>query len=1173
MIDDIKELLSLGTRIRDAAKGADAVKTKMRTRLADYDGVLQVLLQSDFADIKNELLRLRGLYEEIDALHVKHTADPADPKWAKAAKKVNRGTQHKSIEEDLDAIDKEARQLFGIIATKSSIDTRKTIKQILELQRGPNTVGTPVAIAGGVFAALLVAFAAVILSHRNEISHIDMGEVVGLVLQDLQLEGVRITFASHVSIVAVFGALLVVSSAVIWAQRKAFSTMIRDVLPPTLPQRAAVPTGALALPRSYVERPGVQEAMGDLMDPEKALAPYMIVGMGGGGKTVLASALVRKSSVLEHFRGGIFWMEMGRGANKSLLHRLQGLAREMGAAPTDAPHGVPHVFDSLEQVMQHLAAVVSRGSSPRLVVLDDVWEREVVAAFLGVGLKVLVTTRDRSIVGVPGGLLELGDMAEDEALELLWKTSGTVGQPGDGVRTQMTKVVDRCGRLPLVLAIAGSMPVVKGKGLKDGAWEELIEEFENVTTIMWEPGEESRNLDMVLGASFNALAARKREEFLRMAVLAPGAVAPFEMLRNLWEIQDVEGTKEEAEGLVNKCLLQDVDGVGYRVHDLLLKYLRVKIKQDGERVKKATALQAQYLGRLDVVMSYGDQKHGADNQGLFGLGTLWRCLEKLSGDPVLETASYRAILGELDSCEATAEVANCLEWVALLYDIQGKFAEAEPLYERSQTILEKVLGSEHSDVAKALNNRGKYSEAEPLYERCQAIQEKILGPEHLEHPSLATTLNNRAGLLEAQGKYDDAEPLYVRAIAIGEKALGPEHPDVAVWLNNRAELLRAQGKYEEAEPLYERSQAIRETVLGPEHPDVAQSLNNRAELLRAQGKYFQAEPLYERSLAIREKALGPDHPAVAQSLIHRASLLESQGNYQEAEPLMKQSLTIRRKTLGPDHPLVAEVLNNWAGLLTKQGKYDEAEPLYASMYARMAVFEKNLGYEHPYVATAFNNWAGVLKKQGKYSEAEPLYARAVAIAEKALSPDHPDLAFFLYNWAELLKAQGKYAEAQALYVKSHATREKALGPDHRFVADSLNGLAELLRLQGKFDEAEPLCVKAIAIGEKALGPDHPVLAEYLDNRAELLRMQGNHAEAEPLCERSLAIRETMLGPEHPDVAQSLNNRAVLLESQGKHKEAISLFERSLSIRTKKLGADHPYTVGTRNWLESVRKKV
>ncbi|CAN0586024.1 unnamed protein product [Laminaria digitata] len=34
--------------------------------------------------------------------------------------------------------------------------------------------------------------------------------------------------------------------------------------------------------------------------------------MGGGGKPVLASAVVREQSMRGHFRGGIFWMRVGR---------------------------------------------------------------------------------------------------------------------------------------------------------------------------------------------------------------------------------------------------------------------------------------------------------------------------------------------------------------------------------------------------------------------------------------------------------------------------------------------------------------------------------------------------------------------------------------------------------------------------------------------------------------------------------------------------------------------------------------------------------------------------------------------------------------------------------------------------------------------------------------------
>ncbi|CAN0265689.1 unnamed protein product, partial [Ectocarpus fasciculatus] len=135
-------------------------------------------------------------------------------------------------------------------------------------------------------------------------------------------------------------------------------------------------------------------------------------------------------------------------------------------------------------------------------------------------------------------------------------------------------------------------------------------------------------------------------------------------------------------------------GDGYRVHDLVLDFLKIKITADAEMVGEATSLQGQYLGRLDVVKHYYNPEHGAGDQGLFVLDALWRSVENLSGNPGLEVASYSTSLGEFESCGATADVASSYSYVGFLFDIQGKYEEAEPLYERSQTILEKVLGPE-----------------------------------------------------------------------------------------------------------------------------------------------------------------------------------------------------------------------------------------------------------------------------------------------------------------------------------------------------------------------------------------------------------------------------------------------------------------------------------------------
>ena len=65
--------------------------------------------------------------------------------------------------------------------------------------------------------------------------------------------------------------------------------------------------------------------------------------------------------------------------------------------------------------------------------------------------------------------------------------------------------------------------------------------------------------------------------------------------------------------------------------------------------------------------------------------------------------------------------------------------------------------SKHTNVAMGLNNlgalyenQGDYIRAEPLYKRSLDIREKTLGS---DHPDVATALNNLAGLHRAQGDY------------------------------------------------------------------------------------------------------------------------------------------------------------------------------------------------------------------------------------------------------------------------------------------------------------------------------------------------------------------------------------------------------------------------------------
>jgi tetratricopeptide (TPR) repeat protein len=513
------------------------------------------------------------------------------------------------------------------------------------------------------------------------------------------------------------------------------------------------------------------------------------------------------------------------------------------------------------------------------------------------------------------------------------------------------------------------------------------------------------------------------------------------------------------------------------------------------------------------------------------------------------------------------DVAISLNNLAELYRNQGRYAEAEPLYQRSLAIKEKTLGKDHPGVATSLNNlaglydrQRKYAQAELLYQRSLAIFEKALGK---DHPDVATSMNNLAELYDRQRKYAQAEPLYQRSLAIFEKALGTDHPSVATSLNNLANLYLNQRKYAQAEPLSQRSLAIREKALGTDHPLVANSLNTLANLYDSQGKYAQAEPLYQRSLTISEKALGTNHLDVATSLGNLASLYDSQGKYAQAEPLYQRSLAIKEKALGTDHPDVATSLGNLASLYDNQGKYAQVELLYQRS---LAIFEKALGKDHPNVATSLNNLARLYDRQGKHTQAEPLYQRSLTIFEKALGMDHPDVAAGLNNLASLYLNQGKYTQAEPLYQRSLAIFEKALGKDHPNVANSLNNLAGLYDRQGKYTQAEPLYQRSLIVLEKALGIDHPFVANSLNNLASSYFNQGKYAQVEPLYQRSLAILEKALGQDHSNVANSLNNLARSYDRQGKYTQAEPLYQRSLAVLEQALGKDHSSVANSLNNL-------
>jgi hypothetical protein len=127
------------------------------------------------------------------------------------------------------------------------------------------------------------------------------------------------------------------------------------------------------------------------------------------------------------------------------------------------------------------------------------------------------------------------------------------------------------------------------------------------------------------------------------------------------------------------------------------------------------------------------------------------------------------------------------------------------------------------------------------------------------HHCLPLTLS-RSGCYESLEQYAKATPLYEESLNLRVKAFGIDHPAVAQSMNNLAGMRFRQGKHDEAIGLYERSRDIKIKLYGSESIDVAESLNNIAVLHMAGGKLASAVHYQEQAVSMLQKILGPDHP-------------------------------------------------------------------------------------------------------------------------------------------------------------------------------------------------------------------------------------------------------------------------------------------------------------------------
>lgn len=435
-----------------------------------------------------------------------------------------------------------------------------------------------------------------------------------------------------------------------------------------------------------------------------------------------------------------------------------------------------------------------------------------------------------------------------------------------------------------------------------------------------------------------------------------------------------------------------------------------------------------------------------------------------------------ALMSKAVDARAKADPELLEESLNELGDIEryrGRIVEAEPILNRALEVRRKKFGNAHTKVAQTLNNlalvfdeQGKFEQAEATHREALRIR-RGLGP---KDPGVSNSLSNLGITLRHSGKYEEAATVLREALALRREANGNDHPLVANTLNILGQTLQEVGKFSEAEPILRESLAVRRKVLPPTHPGVADSLGAMAGVLQEQLKLDQAEQFYLDAVKIyTDLAAAPGaketadlNLTVAQNNL--ASLYEMRGDYARADQWYQEALRKRRAIRGDRHPSVASVLNNLAKLRLAQGQLAAAE-----RFSREALSIRldTLDSEHIHLAATRTVLGRVLHARGELDAADEQFRAALVFQGPKPPAGHPALVLLDIARGRLLIDRGRAAEAEPLLRAALEERARRFPATDWRLAEAQVALARALLAQGKGAAAAPLLASGSATLKQA----------------------------------------------------------------------------------------------------------
>jgi len=269
-----------------------------------------------------------------------------------------------------------------------------------------------------------------------------------------------------------------------------------------------------------------------LLEEKQDRTLIAILGMGGLGKTVIASSLYKNQKIRTYF-------DCHAWVTVSQTYQIEELLREIINQLIDQKSSIASGFVTMRSM--RLIEVIQNYLRDKnyFIVLDDVWDKDA-WLFLNYafvrnkcGSKVLITTRrkDVSSLAVDNYVIELRTLPCDESWKLFCTRAfhaSKVNICPENLRTLAEKIVSKCQGLPLAIVTIGS--ALSYHELKEQEWEFFYNQLS--WQLAYNP--ELTWISNVLNMSMHDLPSHLRSCFLYCSLYPENYKIGRKLISKLW---------------------------------------------------------------------------------------------------------------------------------------------------------------------------------------------------------------------------------------------------------------------------------------------------------------------------------------------------------------------------------------------------------------------------------------------------------------------------------------------------------------------------------------------------------------------------------------------------------------------------------------------------------------